>query len=129
MTYWYIFCRLYVFNDWLNHKNAEGNMYPYSFILHHVHPGLERTRLTGTPDKGLLKEPRDGIFRMHRKNACLCCGGPLSKHSTGDHIIPTIKGGKDSIRNWLPFCRNCNSSKGKKDLIEWWIEHKGNNIV
>jgi len=36
-----------------------------------------------------------------------------------DHIFPQKFGGKDDAENLIFACRTCNSSKGKKDLMEW----------
>lgn len=35
------------------------------------------------------------------------------------HILPQKYGGKDDAENLIFACRACNSSKGKKDLMEW----------
>jgi hypothetical protein len=32
------------------------------------------------------------------------------------------RGGPQSIENFAPLCRSCNSSKGDRDLLEWWID-------
>ena len=29
----------------------------------------------------------------------------------------------------VPCDKRCNSSKGKKDLIDWWVNHKGYNFT
>jgi hypothetical protein len=36
-----------------------------------------------------------------------------------DHIFSQKSGGKDDTENLIYACRTCNSSKGKKDLMEW----------
>lgn len=36
-----------------------------------------------------------------------------------DHILAQKLGGKDSGDNLIYACKTCNSSKGKKDLMEW----------
>lgn len=38
-----------------------------------------------------------------------------------DHILPQKLGGKDNGDNLVYACKTCNSSKGKKDLMEWMI--------
>ena len=35
-------------------------------------------------------------------------------------MIPRIKGGTDISDNLVCACKTCNSSKGKKDLMEWY---------
>lgn len=54
-------------------------------------------------------------------NSCVYCGsteGTLEK----DHIVPISKGGTDFISNVVPACRSCNSSKGNKDVVEWYTK-------
>jgi hypothetical protein len=46
--------------------------------------------------------------------------------STGDHIIPLSDGGPAGAQNYLPLCRSCNASKGRKDFFEWWIQNAKN---
>lgn len=50
---------------------------------------------------------------------CAYCGkkGVL----TIDHLIPKFCGGIDSGENLIYACKECNSSKNKKDLIEWCL--------
>jgi hypothetical protein len=55
------------------------------------------------------------------------CGATIAKNSTGHHLIPTYKGGPNSVENYSSLCRPCNSSKGTKDMVEWWIS-KGKTI-
>ena len=43
---------------------------------------------------------------------------------TVDHLIPQAKGGAHSGDNSVWACRSCNSSKGKKDLLDW-LDQKG----
>jgi len=48
---------------------------------------------------------------------CYNCGS--KENLSIDHIIPLSRGGSHSIGNLMTLCRTCNSSKGKKLLIEW----------
>jgi hypothetical protein len=50
-------------------------------------------------------------------NHCSYCGS--MDHLSLDHILPRQYGGKDVGENLVYACRACNSSKGKKDLMEW----------
>lgn len=49
---------------------------------------------------------------------CIYCG--TEEDTTFDHLIPLSKGGPDTISNQVPACRSCNSSKGSRDVIEWF---------
>ena len=47
---------------------------------------------------------------------CVYCGKPAE---TVDHIVPICKGGQDIAENLVPCCKSCNSSKTKKDLVDF----------
>lgn len=56
------------------------------------------------------------ILRQYHLSCAYCgCGGDL----TMDHVVPLIRGGRHSVGNIIPACRSCNSSKGRKFIIEW----------
>jgi hypothetical protein len=77
--------------------------------------------------KQLRDPPRGTIKRMHKRSVCVFCRQPTER-LTDDHIIPRSKDGTQSLSNSAPACLRCNSSKNKKDLIEWWL-WKGRNII
>ena len=51
------------------------------------------------------------------RNKCAYCES--AKPLTVDHIIPVTRGGLHTIGNVLPACLSCNSSKGRKFIVEW----------
>lgn len=76
--------------------------------------------MKGTMNIGSLVE--DEKIKIKNSNCCCYCGivAPL----TVDHLIPQAKGGAHSGDNSVWACQSCNSSKGKKDLLDW-LEQKG----
>ncbi len=59
----------------------------------------------------------DEKIKLSAGNKCSYCG---AKEALAlDHIFPKKHGGKDVGDNLVYACRSCNSSKGKKDLMEW----------
>lgn len=72
--------------------------------------------------RGLANEDRKGTIMMIRKGACIVCDESLPFRSSGDHLIALAVGGRQSVMNFLPLCPPCNSSKGKRDLADWWVK-------
>lgn len=66
-------------------------------------------------------------------NSCAYCGATQDLEQ--EHIIPVSKGGRTCVGNIIPACRHCNSSKGSKDLLEWYCSvsyynaHKLEHII
>lgn len=59
----------------------------------------------------------DEKVKLQTGQICNYCG---SSHKLAlDHIFPQKYGGQDNAENLIFACRSCNSSKGKKDLMEW----------
>jgi len=52
------------------------------------------------------------------RSDCYACN-KVPEQLTDDHVVARARDGSDGPKNWAPSCRRCNSSKGKKDLIEW----------
>jgi hypothetical protein len=77
--------------------------------------------------KGLMEESmsvgsicQDERIKMASGGKCSYCGG--SELLSIDHVFPRFVGGIDRCDNLVYACRKCNSSKGKKDLMEWMRE-------
>ncbi|MCM8776332.1 MAG: HNH endonuclease [Candidatus Omnitrophica bacterium] len=61
------------------------------------------------------------ILREDLKNSateCSYCGSP--DDLSNDHIVPKRECHFAEIHNIVKACKKCNSSKGDKDLVEWW---------
>ena len=94
------------------------------------HYGLgQLVKAFGWASSTLASENRNVVRRPILENKCVACGNAPSTNSTGDHLIALSKGGPQSIENHAPFCRSCNSSKGDKDLLEWWFVVKGRSLL
>jgi 5-methylcytosine-specific restriction endonuclease McrA len=59
----------------------------------------------------------DEKIKLETGQICNYCGSATMLAL--DHIFPQKLGGKDDAENLIFACRRCNSSKGKKDLMEW----------
>ncbi len=59
----------------------------------------------------------DEKIKLQTGQICNYCGS--DEKLALDHIFAQKVGGKDDAENLIFACRSCNSSKGKKDLMEW----------
>ena len=59
----------------------------------------------------------DEKVKLRTGQICNYCGS--KNNLTLDHIFPKKFGGKDDAENLIFACKTCNSSKGKKGLMEW----------
>lgn len=64
----------------------------------------------------------DEKIKLETGQICNYCGS--NEKLALDHIFPQKYGGLDNAENLIFACRTCNSSKGKKDLMEW-MEFRG----
>lgn len=51
-------------------------------------------------------------------NSCAYCGA--KENLEQEHVIPLSKGGGYTVRNIVPACKKCNSSKSNKNLEIWY---------
>jgi len=59
----------------------------------------------------------DERIKLQTGQICNYCGS--TEKLALDHIFPQKYGGQDDAENLIFACKTCNSSKGKKDLMEW----------
>lgn len=66
---------------------------------------------------------REDLMQMEcGKECCIYCGS--KENLSYDHLIPKSKGGPNIISNMVLACRSCNSSKGNKDIFEWYADNR-----
>jgi len=61
----------------------------------------------------------DEKLKILSGDRCAYCG--VRNDLVLDHLFAKGMGGDDSGDNLVHACRSCNSSKGKKDLMEWMV--------
>jgi HNH endonuclease len=76
--------------------------------------------------------PRSFTREQPDKVPCTYCGQPTTtepgpEQLNGDHVIPRVQGGNNSLKNFRPACRTCNLKKRGRTPEEWYnsIEHGG----
>lgn len=80
-----------------------------------------RSRMFGGFRKGVLNVASladDERLKLIIPQACCYCGS--RDNLSVDHLISRKKGGIDAGDNMVWSCRSCNSSKGAKDMMEWY---------
>ncbi|MBQ4411349.1 MAG: HNH endonuclease [Candidatus Methanomethylophilus sp.] len=62
----------------------------------------------------------DERHKMLSGARCAYCGS--TENLSVDHLLPRAAGGSDNADNLICCCRRCNSSKGDKDMLQWFSE-------
>lgn len=80
-----------------------------------------RTRLYHGLRKGIMNVgalAEDEKLKLIIPQACCYCGS--IDNLAVDHLLPRGRGGPHQGENMVWACRPCNSSKGVKDVLEWY---------
>lgn len=89
----------------------DGTWYHHNYFYNHVIDFLN----------GLDNDTRSTVLKHIKTAKCVACASEVDiSRSDLDHIIAKSKGGPQDLTNSILLCRRCNSSKGVKDLLEWW---------
>lgn len=102
----------------------EGN---YAFIV-------SRYKKLATGEMKWSSSVRDRLKELDKGRVCVYCGSTTGL--TVDHIIPVSRAGLDprvtrlleSADNTVCACRKCNTSKGDKDVFEWYGPDRANEV-
>ena len=87
----------------------------YKTFNYMIRAKLYKGLITGSMNIGIIFD--DEKIKLESGMKCSYCGS--NKNLALDHIFPQKFGGKDNGDNLIYACKSCNSSKGKKDLMEW----------
>jgi len=97
------------------HSVVEMGHHKYAVLNYMIRAKLFKGLVEGSMNMRSIFD--DEKIKIQSGQICNYCGS--SEKLALDHIFPKIYGGKDDAENLIFACRNCNSSKGKKDLMEW----------
>ena len=102
------------------HSGVVKGQQKYSGVNFMIRSRLYKGLINGTMNIGTMFD--DEKIKLNNANRCCYCGEKVKLSI--DHLIPRILGGVDCSDNLVYACKTCNSSKGKKDLMEW-MDSKG----
>lgn len=102
------------------HSAVERGQDRYGMINYMIRAKLFKSLKDGTMNMRSIFD--DEKVKLMTGQICNYCGS--TANLALDHIFPKRYGGEDCAENLLFACRSCNSSKGKKDLMEW-MEYRG----
>lgn len=97
------------------HMAIEKKHEKYGMINYMIRAKLFKGLKDGTMNMRTIFD--DEKIKLQTGQICNYCGS--SEKLALDHIFPQKMGGKDDAENLIFACKPCNSSKGRKDLIEW----------
>ena len=97
------------------HTAVERKQAKYNTFNFMIRAKLYKGLMTGEMNIRTLFD--DEKIKLQAGQKCSYCGETESL--TLDHIFSQKLGGKDTGDNLIYACKSCNSSKGKKDLMEF----------
>ena len=93
-------------------------------VKQHIKSAMFRDLRSGAKTiRDLFEEHKEKLQRGD--DYCWYCHRPVPECGPlqAEHILPKNKGGLERSEGNIAFaCRNCNSSKGTKDFIQWYSE-------
>ncbi len=97
------------------HTAVDRKQEKYATFNYMIRAKLFKGLIKGTMNIRTLFD--DEKVKLLSGTKCSYCGS--TENLALDHIFAKKLGGKDAGDNLIYACRSCNSSKGKKDMMEW----------
>jgi len=97
------------------HSAVDKKQEKYVILNYMIRAKLFKGLIDGKMNIGTMFD--DEKIKLLSGSKCSYCGS--TENLALDHIFPQKLGGKDAGDNLIYACRPCNSSKGKKDMMEW----------
>lgn len=98
------------------HAALEKELPKYNRLSFMIRSRIYKGLISGNMNIGSMFD--DEKIKIKFSDICAYCGS--NDNISIDHIIPRYKGGDNCADNLIRVCKHCNSSKGKKDMIEWF---------
>ncbi|MCA9445156.1 MAG: HNH endonuclease [Candidatus Omnitrophica bacterium] len=100
------------------HKGVSDKDHKYVVLHFSIRAKLFSGLKKKTMNLGSIAD--DERLKMILPQACCYCG--TSERLSLDHLVPTKLGGDDAGDNMVWACKSCNSSKGCRDMLEWFAK-------
>ncbi|MDR1983421.1 MAG: HNH endonuclease [Prevotellaceae bacterium] len=97
------------------HSAVTKKQEKYYRLNYMIRAKLNKGLLNGTMNMKTIFD--DEKIKLQIGQICNYCGS--HEQLSLDHILPQKNGGTDDAENLIYACKKCNSSKGKKDLMQW----------
>jgi hypothetical protein len=97
------------------HSAVEKKQTKYKPVNYMIRAKLFKGLIDGTMSIRTLFD--DEKIKLSSGSKCSYCGS--TEHLALDHLFARKLGGQDIGDNLIYACRSCNSSKGKKDMMQW----------
>jgi hypothetical protein len=100
------------------HSAVDRKQIKYGVVNYSIRAKLFKGLKDGTMNMRSLFD--DEKIKLSQGLNCNYCGS--TQKLSLDHVFPQKYGGTDTGDNLIYACKICNSSKGKKDLMQWYID-------
>lgn len=92
--------------------------YAKAYAAQNPHVGQLSRRNRRAAARGGRVKPADWLKLCRRYGGrCAYCG--IKGQLTVDHVVPLVRGGRNTIGNVLPACMSCNCHKQGRFIMEW----------
>jgi len=98
------------------HSAVDRKQIKYNVVNYSIRAKLFKGLKNGSMNIRSLFD--DEKVKLSQGSICSYCGS--IDNLSLDHIFPRKNGGTDTGDNLIYACKTCNSSKGKKDLMQWY---------
>jgi 5-methylcytosine-specific restriction endonuclease McrA len=100
---------------WAEANRDKTNAYKAAWLARNPeYTALKKARKRGGSGDQAIDWPGILEYFGHRCAYCLS-----AEPMTRDHLEPIALGGRHTAENVIPACMSCNTSKGKKPLLQW----------
>ena len=116
-------CELWTHSLLNSKRDKFGNVYQGHFFYEKQYAILMNKMINSS------EFPSNAIRTLINSGKCSYCPTILDFKTAcqGDHVVAEFE--SRNMAWTVPCCRSDNSSKGRKEFVDWWVNHKGYNFA